>query len=81
MATEIELPPALQHLADLHDQQPPEVRVLFHYCLILALIDDEKARFIGTRVGEEREWLTVETVVGDVFEIGHPRFQRKLRHS
>jgi hypothetical protein len=50
----------------------PQVRDLFRYALVPAMIDDEKARVIGMRVEVEREWLTVETVAGDVLEIVRP---------
>jgi hypothetical protein len=80
MSEPIDLPPEIEQVAELLSQQRPEVRDLFRYALVLAMIDDEKARVIRTRVGEEREWLTVETVAGDVFEIARLS-RRKLRHS
>ena len=64
-------PKSSEQVADLLSKQRPEVRELFRYALVLAIIDDEKAHVIGTRV-EEREWLTVETVAGEVFEIARP---------
>ncbi len=78
MTEPIDLPPELERLADLLSEQPPEVRDLFRYALVLAMIDDEKARVIGTRVEEEREWLTVETVAGDVFEIRRPAISEEV---
>lgn len=36
------------------------------------MIDDEIAWVTGTRVGDSREFLTVRTVAGDVFEIIRP---------
>ena len=65
MSGPIELPPELQRVADLLSEQPSEVRDLFRYALVLAMIDEEKARVIGTRVEEDRESLTIETVAGD----------------
>jgi hypothetical protein len=47
MAESIDLPPELQHIADLLSEQPPEVRDLFRYALVLAMIDDEKMQVIG----------------------------------
>jgi hypothetical protein len=55
MTEPIDLPPELQHVADLLSDQPPDVRELFRYALVLAMIDDEKARVVGTRVEEDRE--------------------------
>ncbi len=39
------------------------------YALVLAMLDDEKAHVISTRQEDDREWITVITVAGDVFEI------------
>ena len=50
MRDQPDLPPELQYVAELLDQQPSAVRELFRYALVLAMIDDEKARVIGTRV-------------------------------
>ncbi len=72
MTEPIDLPPEFERLANFISKQPPHVRDLFRYALVLAMIDDEKARVIGTRTQEEREWLTVETVEGEVFEINRP---------
>jgi hypothetical protein len=72
MTERIDLPPEFEHLADLIGEQPAHVRDLFRYALVLAMIDDEKARVTPTRVEEERERLTVETVAGDVFEVARP---------
>jgi hypothetical protein len=77
MAEASDPPPEIQRVADLLSKQRPEIRDLFRHALVLAMIDDEKARVIGTRV-EEREWLTVETVVGDVFEIAHPAISEEV---
>ncbi len=56
-----ELPPEFQRVADLLAQQPPEVRDLFRYALVLAMLDDEKARVIGSREAQGYTWLTIET--------------------
>jgi hypothetical protein len=42
------------------------------------MIDDEKARVIGTRLVDSREYLTVRTVAGDVFEIMRPPISEEL---
>ena len=42
------------------------------------MIDDEKARVIGTRVEEGREWLTVETIAGEMFEIMRPPISEEV---
>ncbi len=57
---------------DLLDAAPPEVRQLFAYGYILALLDDERAWIVRTRREEGREWLTLRTVEGHVFEVLRP---------
>ncbi len=59
-------------------QQPPEVRELFRDALVLALLDGEKARVIGTREDDGRTWLTVEMVAGEGFEILRPAISEEL---
>lgn len=78
MTEPIDLPPEIQHVADLLGEQPPEVRDLFRYALVLAMIDDEKAWVTGTRLVDGREYLTVRTVAGDVFEIVRPTTSEEL---
>ena len=78
MTEAIDLPPEIEQVADLLIKQRPEVRALFRYALVLAMIDDEKAHVIRTRVEEEREWLTVETVASDVFAIARPPISEEL---
>ena len=53
MTESIDLPPEIEQVAELLSLQRPEVRDLFRYALVLAMIDDEKAHVIGTR-GRER---------------------------
>jgi hypothetical protein len=78
MTEPIDLPPEIQQVADLLSEQPRDVRELFRYALVLAMIDDEKARIDGTRVEEEGDWLTIETIAGDVFEIIRPPISEEL---
>jgi hypothetical protein len=78
MLAPIDLPAEIDQVADLLSKQRPEVRDLFRYALVLAMIDDEKAHVIGTREEEDREWLTVETIAGDVFEIERPPISEEV---
>jgi hypothetical protein len=57
---------------------PPEVRELFPYALVLAMIDDERARVLGTRMQDWLERLTIETVEGGVFEIVRPPISEEV---
>ncbi len=72
------LPPELEQVAELLARQPSEVRDLFRYALVLAMLDDEKAHVIGFREAQGYTWLTVETVAGDVFEILRPALSEEL---
>jgi hypothetical protein len=72
MSEPIDLPPEIEQVADLLGKQRPEVRVLFRYALVLAMIDDEKAHMTGTRIENNRKYLTVRSIAGDVIEILRP---------
>lgn len=52
MAEASHLSPEIARVAYLPSKQRPEVREVFRYALVLAMIDDEKAHVIGTRVEE-----------------------------
>ena len=54
------------------------VRDLFRYALVLAMIDDEKARVTGTRPEAGQEYLMVRTVAEDEFETLRPRFSEEV---
>ncbi len=63
----------IEDLFDLFDAAPPEVRQLFWYGYVLALIDDEQVWSVATRVDQHgREWLRLQTVEGHVFEVPRP---------
>ncbi len=78
MTEPVDLPLEIQRVADLLSEQPPQVRDLFRCALVLAMIDDEKALVIGTRVDGEREYLTVETFAGNTFEILRPGISEEV---
>jgi hypothetical protein len=78
MTEPIDIPPELQRVADLLGEQPPEVRDLFRYALVLAIIDDEKARVIRTREENGQEWLTIKTLAGDELEILRPPISEEV---
>ena len=66
MTEAFELPPEIQHVADLLSKERPDVRELFRYVLVLAMIDDEKVHLISTRLEDGRAWPAVVTLAGDV---------------
>ncbi len=72
------LPPEFERLADLLREQPPKVRDLFCYALVLAMIDAEKARITHSRFEGNREYVTVQTIAGDVFKLVRPGISEKL---
>jgi hypothetical protein len=78
MTDPIDLPPEFERLADLLSEQPAEVRDLFRYALVLAMIDDEKAHITGTRIDGDREYLSVQTIAGDVFGILRPPISEEV---
>jgi hypothetical protein len=67
MTEPIELPSDLQHVADLLSEQPPAVRDLFRYLLVMNMVDEHKARILGARAMRGRHYLRIETNVGDAF--------------
>jgi hypothetical protein len=78
MTEPIDLPSESQRVADQLAEQPPAVREMFRYALVLAMTDDEKAWVTGTRLLGSREYLTVRTVAGDVFEIERPPISEEV---
>ncbi len=66
------LPPDLAMLARIVDRQSPAARELFHYALVLMLIEDRKAEIVERQTVDGREWVTVRTVGGELFSIVEP---------
>lgn len=60
MTEPIDLPPELQQAADQLAEQPPAVREMFRYAIVLAMIDDEKASEFGSliaTIARRTKWL------------------------
>jgi len=79
-----DLPPNLERLAALIDQQPPRVREAFHFLLAVALEESGKSRLLNTAQIEGRTHYTYLTVVGDVFtvvrkELDTPEREQEVR--
>ena len=70
--TQTDLPPDLAMLARIVDGQPPNVRELFHYALVMLLVEDGKAQIIEQRTIDARQWLMIRTVAGELFSIVKP---------
>ena len=67
-----ELPPDLERLAALIEQQPPKVREAFHFCLAVALEESGKAKLINTAQVDGRTYYSYKTIAGDVFTVVRP---------
>ncbi len=70
--TASDLPPDLAMLARVVDRQSSAARELFHYALVLLLVEDGKAEIVKRRTVDEREWVTVRTIAGESFRIVKP---------
>ena len=70
--TQTDLPPDLAMLARIVDGQTPDVRELFHYALVMLLVEDAKAQIIEQHAIDARQWLTIRTVAGELFSIVKP---------
>jgi hypothetical protein len=70
--TASDLPQDLGKLACVVDLQSPAARELFHYALVLLLVEDGKAEIIVRRTVDARERVTVRTVAGELFSIVKP---------
>jgi hypothetical protein len=68
----IDIPPKWHDVADLLSEQPPAVRDLFRYLLVMSMVDEHKARIVGARAMRGRHYLRIETNVGDLFWILRP---------
>lgn len=67
-----DIPSEMQSVLDTMSAERPEVREMFRYALVLMMIDDEKARVIGTRTENDQELIAVRTITGDEFEFVYP---------
>jgi hypothetical protein len=76
-----ELPPELERVAEILSTQPPEVRELFRFALVLMMLDDEKAHIVSRRMVDGREYLSIATIGGDTFEIVRPQISEDLEQQ
>jgi hypothetical protein len=60
-----DLPPDLAILARVVHRQSPTAQELFHYALVILLIEDGKAEIIERRTVDAPQWLTVRRVAGE----------------
>jgi hypothetical protein len=72
------LSPQLDAIAKLFDDQPEEVRELFQYALAMLMVEDTKAKIVERHRVDNLEYLTIETIAGDVFEIIRPQVSEDL---
>lgn len=81
MTEPVDLPREFQDFANLLSAQPPAVRELFRYALVVMMIDDEKARVTRTREEDGRDYWKVKTVAGDEFEIVRPQISIQIERE
>ena len=72
MAEAIDIPPKWHDVADLLSEQPPEVRELSRYLLVMSMVDEHKAKIVGARAMRGRHCLRIKTNAGAVFQIVRP---------
>jgi hypothetical protein len=72
MTLTIGILPKWQDVADLLSEQPPAVRDLFRYLLVMSMVDEHKARIVGARAMRGRHYLRIETSAGAVFQVLRP---------
>ena len=72
MAEAIDIPPKWHDVADLLSEQPPEVRDLSRYLLVMSILDEHKAKIVGARAIRGRHYLRIKTNAGTVFHILRP---------
>lgn len=81
METEINLPPEFEPLLQLLERQPESVRAIFHFAMVLMMIDDEKARVMETYVENGQTIWLVQTIAGDIFTIVRPSISEEMEAS
>ena len=69
---EDELAPELERVIALVDEQPPEVRQAFQFCIAVAMEEEGAARLVNTAQVDGRTWYSYETVAGEVFSVVRP---------
>lgn len=65
-------PPKFQPLLKELAVSPPAVREMWHYALVLMMIDAEKARVVASRQQADELLLVVRTNAGDEFSVVRP---------
>jgi hypothetical protein len=75
------LPPEFQRTAELVDQQPPEVREVFHFMLTVAMEESGMAELINTAQVDGRTWYSYDSVAGDVFSVVRPEIDPELERE
>lgn len=72
MPSEPDLPPEFEPILKLIQAQPENVRELFHYAIVLMMIDDERAHVFGTYLEDSKTLCRVRTITGEEFVIVKP---------
>lgn len=78
METETELPPEFEPVLQHLKSQPESVREIFHYAIVLMMMDDEKARVLETQEENGKTVWIVQTIAGDKFAVVRPPISEEL---
>lgn len=76
-ALDNELPTEFQPLLDELAAEPESVREMWHYAMVLMMIDDEKARVVKSQQDGELLQLVVRTNAGEEFSIVRPAMSQE----
>jgi len=72
------LPPEFQRIAELVDQEPPQVREVFHFMLAVAMEESGLSELINTAQVDGRTWYSCESAADDVFGVVRPEMDAEL---
>lgn len=72
-----DLPPEFEPILSELAAAPGNVRAMWKYAMVLMMIDDEKARVVAARREGATQFLIVQTIAGDRFEIERPEMSEE----
>jgi hypothetical protein len=76
-----ELTPELQRLAELVDQQPPEVRQAFQFCIAVAMEENGRGRLVNTSEVDGQTWYSYESLAGEVLSVVRPQIDAETERE
>ncbi len=70
------LPPDLAMFSRMVEGHPPDVRELFHYALVMLLVEDGKASIVERSMIDGREWIYLLTAGKNCSAWSSPMWER-----